>query len=141
MSLDHLPTVSAWIHRLARECGEREMVVAGERRLTYAAAEAESGLLARGMLAAGIGKGTIYEYFATKEDIFVAGIREWVDFMEHQLKESLAGLEDPIERLRAVAHMSVELCDPDDPDTARLFSKSSSRPFWKAVRSTNGAIS
>jgi len=58
MSLVHPPTVSAWIHRLARECGEREMVVLGASRLTYAAAEAESGLLARGMLAAGIGKGT-----------------------------------------------------------------------------------
>jgi acyl-CoA synthetase (AMP-forming)/AMP-acid ligase II len=58
MPLDHTPTVSAWIHRLARECGEREMIVSGDSRLTYAAAEADSSLLARGMLAAGIGKGT-----------------------------------------------------------------------------------
>ena len=58
MPLAHTPTVSAWIHRLARECGEREMIVLGDSRLTYAAAEAESSLLARGMLAAGIGKGT-----------------------------------------------------------------------------------
>ena len=55
MSQAHSPTVPAWIRRLARECGEREMVVLADRRLTYAAAEAESNLLARGMLAAGIG--------------------------------------------------------------------------------------
>jgi len=73
--------------------------------------------------AAGIGKGTIYEYFNTKEDIFVAGIREWVDYSENQLAESLKGIEDPIERLHAVAQMSMELLDPDDPDTARLFSE------------------
>ena len=34
MPLAHPPTVSAWIHRLARECGEREMIVLGDRRLT-----------------------------------------------------------------------------------------------------------
>ena len=39
----------------------------------------------------------------------------------NQLNKSLTGIEDPIERLHAVAHMNVELCDPDDPDTARLF--------------------
>ncbi len=71
--------------------------------------------------AARIGKGTIYEYFQTKEDIFVASIREWADTLENHLKESLRGISDPIRRLYAVAHMNIELCDPDDPDTARLF--------------------
>jgi acyl-CoA synthetase (AMP-forming)/AMP-acid ligase II len=58
MSPVRIPTVGAWIRHLARECGEREMIVLGDRRLTYGAAESESSLLARGMLAAGVGKGT-----------------------------------------------------------------------------------
>ena len=56
--LPHTPTVSAWIRRLADEFGERELIVLADHRLSYRDAEAESGLLARGMLAAGIGKGT-----------------------------------------------------------------------------------
>jgi acyl-CoA synthetase (AMP-forming)/AMP-acid ligase II len=46
------------IRSLARRCGQREMIVTRDRRLRYAEAEAESAILARGMLAAGIGKGT-----------------------------------------------------------------------------------
>jgi acyl-CoA synthetase (AMP-forming)/AMP-acid ligase II len=57
-NFDHIPTVGAWIHHLAEAGGEREMIVSADRRLTYSAAEHESNRLARGMLAAGIGKGT-----------------------------------------------------------------------------------
>jgi AcrR family transcriptional regulator len=80
---------------------------------------------------AGIGKGTVYEYFDTKEDIFVAGIREWVNDIERQLSDSLKGIDDPIRRLHVVARMNIELCDPDDPDTARLFFEIIQQAFLK----------
>jgi acyl-CoA synthetase (AMP-forming)/AMP-acid ligase II len=55
---DFEPTVPVMIRALAQRHGERELVVADGRRLTYAEAEARSAWLARSLLAAGAGKGT-----------------------------------------------------------------------------------
>jgi len=51
-------TVPARIRALAARHGERELLVAEGRRLSYAEAEAGSARLARSLLAAGAGKGT-----------------------------------------------------------------------------------
>jgi len=52
------PSLPVWIRHLAAEYGERTLIVLGERRLGYAEAEARSAHVARGLLAAGVGKGT-----------------------------------------------------------------------------------
>jgi acyl-CoA synthetase (AMP-forming)/AMP-acid ligase II len=51
-------TVPAWIRALAEKHGDRTAVVLGDRRLTYAEAESESAIWARGLLARGAGKGS-----------------------------------------------------------------------------------
>lgn len=55
---DDAATVPAWLRGLAARHGPRELIVAEGRRLSYAEAEAASARLARGLLAAGAGKGT-----------------------------------------------------------------------------------
>ncbi|TDJ04799.1 MAG: long-chain fatty acid--CoA ligase [Deltaproteobacteria bacterium] len=55
---DYTPTIPAMLHRLAQRFGERELVVLNERRLRYVELEAASARLARGLLRAGVGKGT-----------------------------------------------------------------------------------
>lgn len=70
---------------------------------------------------AGIGKGTIYEYYETKADIFVAAMCEWMDQFEDQLAGYIDGIDDPVERLGAYAKMNMDLVDPIDPGNARLF--------------------
>jgi len=52
------PSLPVWIRHLAAEYGDRTLIVLGERRLGYAEAEARSAHVARGLLAAGVGKGT-----------------------------------------------------------------------------------
>ena len=47
-----------FLRRSAAQFGDKELIVLGERRLGYASAERESAVLARGLLAAGVGKGT-----------------------------------------------------------------------------------
>ena len=69
---------------------------------------------------AGIGKGTIYEYFETKEDIFIAAIMEWISQFEFQLSAHLEKIDDPVQRLFAVAEMTVKWVDPLDSATMRL---------------------
>ena len=58
MSSPDYETVPHMIRALAERHGLREAIVLGDRRLTYAQAEAESAQLARGLLAAGVGKGS-----------------------------------------------------------------------------------
>ncbi len=52
------PTSGELIRESAARLGDKTFAVLGDRRLTYAAAEAESARLARGLLASGVGKGT-----------------------------------------------------------------------------------
>ncbi len=50
-------TVGEVLHAQVRERGDADFVVTETERLTYAAAEERSGALARGLIAAGVGKG------------------------------------------------------------------------------------
>ena len=69
---------------------------------------------------AGVGKGTIYEYFDTKADIFVAAVMEWIRQLEIKTLKHLENIEDPVQRLQGFVEMSMDMVDPIDPDTARL---------------------
>jgi AcrR family transcriptional regulator len=69
---------------------------------------------------AGVGKGTLYDYFDTKTDIIVAAIGEWVWQMERDFEKKLSGIQDPVRRLTVFADLSADLVDPIDPATARL---------------------
>ena len=57
-SPDFPSTVSALIRELAGRHADHPLIVLGERRLTYEEAERDSAVLARGLLATGVGKGT-----------------------------------------------------------------------------------
>jgi AcrR family transcriptional regulator len=69
---------------------------------------------------ASIGKGTVYEYFQAKEDIFIAAIMEWMSFFIVQLSERIKGIKDPVARLNAFAETNMELVDPANPTDLRL---------------------
>jgi AcrR family transcriptional regulator len=69
---------------------------------------------------AGVGKGTIYEYFNSKADILVAAVMEWIRKLEKRYLKHLETIEDPVRRLQAFVDMSMDLVDPIDPGTARL---------------------
>jgi len=55
---DYPPTIANVLADAVKRHAEREMMVEGDRRLTFAQAERESAILAKGLLALGIGKGT-----------------------------------------------------------------------------------
>jgi AcrR family transcriptional regulator len=69
---------------------------------------------------ASIGKGTVYEYFHAKEDIFIASIMEWMSLFEVQLSERIKEIKGPAARLHAFAETNMELVDPADPTDLRL---------------------
>lgn len=63
--LGYTPTVGSCISRAATLYGERDFIVLPDRRITFAEADRASRLLAKQMLAAGIGKGTRVGLFYT----------------------------------------------------------------------------
>ena len=70
---------------------------------------------------AGIGKSTVYEYYKTKEDLFIAAVmdaaEQWVAEME-----AIGGrTRDPGERLRLVADVFTEKSDSERLAKTRLF--------------------
>ncbi|MBW1777448.1 MAG: TetR/AcrR family transcriptional regulator [Deltaproteobacteria bacterium] len=67
-----------------------------------------------------VGKGTLYEYFRTKADIFLAAVKCWLDQFETRFFSRLEGIDDPAQKLAALALAFVELVDPLDPMDARM---------------------
>ncbi len=57
--------------------------------------------------AAGVAKGTVYEYFATKEEIFYALLDSWLGRFERELSERLVGIADPLQRADIVREAAV----------------------------------
>jgi len=57
--------------------------------------------------AAGIGKGTIYEYFRSKEDIFEKAFNSVFSNMETTLIEALKTADDPEEKLKIIIDVSL----------------------------------
>ncbi len=69
--------------------------------------------------AAGVGKGTIYDYFDSKEELFSEAIVAWVEQLDTEARRRLEGVRDPEQRLRRLARVAME---PflDDERTVRI---------------------
>jgi len=50
--------------------------------------------------AAGMGKGTIYEYFRSKEDLFVNVFNAFIKQTEKQIADRIRKVDDPVEKLK-----------------------------------------
>ena len=69
---------------------------------------------------AGIGKSTVYEYYKTKEDLFLAAIMEGADGWIADLQAVGRRTSDPLRRLSLVAELYLESREKDQQGT-RLF--------------------
>ncbi len=58
--------------------------------------------------AAGVGKGTVYRYFPTKETLFVETLKYNLDRLKDDIRKARSKTEDPLEQLKAamVAYVS-----------------------------------
>jgi AcrR family transcriptional regulator len=70
--------------------------------------------------AAGIGKGTVYEYFDSKDELIFAALVTWAESLARQIPPEDEITASPEERLRGFAHRSVEVF-LEDPRTMRIF--------------------
>jgi len=69
---------------------------------------------------AGIGKSTVYEYYKTKEYLFLAAIMEGAEDWITDLQEIGGKTSDPVQRLSLIAELYLESCEKNQQGT-RLF--------------------
>lgn len=83
--------------------------------------------------AAGIAKGTLYEYFPTKEELFYALLDSWLGQFESELLQRLQGSHDPLQQADVVREAAV-LFYQRHASHAPIFLE-----FWAhALRSSDG---
>lgn len=96
----------------------REQILEAATKLfaKHGFADADTQLLAEKL---GIGKGTIYRYFPSKEDVFLAAADRVMRKMRAEIDESIRGIEDPFEQI-GTAIRSYLIFFANNPDFAEL---------------------
>ena len=79
-------------------------------------------------LEAGIGKGTIYEYFRSKEEVFASGFQMFFQGMENQIESALSSTTDPVEQLKLLINLSFKSFLQHGSDLAMIM-----MDFWAEV--------
>lgn len=82
-----------------------------------------------------IGKGTVYEYFATKDDLFLAVYDMWMHDFEHAMQSSVSNFSDPLSQADALIETAIEFYEARAEDAPLLLE------FWAhALRTDNPAF-
>lgn len=69
---------------------------------------------------AGVGKGTIYRYFPSKEKLFLAALQSRLDRLRDRVTAASDPIEDPLEKIVAALRAYVHFFD-EHPETVELF--------------------
>jgi AcrR family transcriptional regulator len=84
---------------------------------------------------AGIGKGTVYEYFASKDDLFLTVYDEWMHHFEEAMQAALSATSDPLTQADTLIETAIKFYE-DRADDAPLLLE-----FWAhALRTDNPAF-
>lgn len=70
--------------------------------------------------AAGIGKGTIYEYFKSKDELFIAAFNAFVKEMDRLISRRVIRIEDPEQKMRAYFDGWTDLLETDFMEFAEI---------------------
>lgn len=66
-----------------------------------------------------LGKGTLYRYFRTKQDLFLAAVDRGMQQMDERMQRATEGIEDPLDRLRAAVRAYLAFFD-EHPEFVEL---------------------
>lgn len=78
---------------------------------------------------AGIGKGTVYAYFPSKEEIFVHAVNNWIMDLLRRMKENTREIIDPAARLKTFIEMVKDVLNTEEPDPKKLFADIDQQTF------------
>ena len=86
--------------------------------------------------AASIGKGTIYEYFPSKEDIFITGFQHFFDGFEEMVAASIKKNDNPEQQLETLIRTSLNTFFGSHADFAGIILE-----FWaEGIRAKDDAV-
>lgn len=68
-----------------------------------------------------IGKATIYEYFASKEELIMYALAVWGEQLEQDVKQLVGNIKDPIQRLYTYVDTLIERFLSDEPLVGLFF--------------------
>jgi len=71
--------------------------------------------------AAGVGKSTLYEYFESKADVFIAAIRAWIGQICRRMTALMEKRTDPIEKIYVAVDLANDIGCTRDPAMNRLY--------------------
>lgn len=69
---------------------------------------------------AGIAKGTVYEYYPSKDKLYIAAIMLFVEDFENAITERLNSIEDPFIQLLTYIGFSIEFCSQENSASVRI---------------------
>lgn len=67
-----------------------------------------------------IGKGTIYRYFPSKQELFLATVDRGMCSLQEQIDASIAGVDEPLEQISRAIHTYLAFFD-NNPEFVELF--------------------
>jgi AcrR family transcriptional regulator len=96
----------------------REQILEAAARLfaRHGYAETDTQLLAEEL---GVGKGTLYRYFPSKQDVFLAAVDRVIRKLHDQVVTDIAGIEDPLDQIAAAIRSYLGFF-ADNPDFVEL---------------------
>ena len=71
-------------------------------------------------VAAGVAKGTVYEYFPSKDELYIAAVMVFVEEFESNLVTRMAPVNDPFLRLVAFIGFLIESCSIENDASVRI---------------------
>lgn len=84
--------------------------------------------------AADIGKGTVYEYFRSKDEVFATSFQYFMAQVESRVAERLSSIDDPLERLLAYFYSWADIFESDYMDYLEIV-----LDFWaEGIRNKEG---
>lgn len=69
---------------------------------------------------AGVAKGTVYEYFPSKDELYIAAVMVFVENFETGLAARMEPVDDPFHRLVEFIGFSIEACSMENRSSVRL---------------------
>ncbi len=102
----------------ARCAGRREQILDGAARLfaRHGYSDTDLQVLADELQ---LGKGTIYRYFASKHDLFLATVDRVMQRLREHIHEAATGVSDPLERVVRAIHAYLVFFD-ENPGSVEL---------------------
>jgi AcrR family transcriptional regulator len=100
----------------ARRCSDEALWASRQEEILEAAAklfaqhgyaDTDTQLLADEL---GVGKGTLYRYFPSKQDLFLAAADRAMHQLRRQIDERIAGIEDPLDQIADAVRAYLAFC-------------------------------